>query len=183
MAVSKISGVCTFLYKKRPFILWWVVVNCTGCISASSSSRLLGNAVSALWCVKLTFCHLLIISLFFSSSSQCPPEVWWLLFLLQVTDMRSLFPLRSMFETDTFFLFVWKCCSIIFYSSKQGWWILPSENALPVGAIMCAVTSPVIVFSTTLWKSLLLPCFCLRLLFLFFLPSALLKQVLGSSLS
>lgn len=67
----------------------------------------------------------------------------------------------------TLFLFVWKCCSIIFHTSKQGWWILPLENALPVGAIMCAVTSPVIVFTRTLWKSLLHPCFCPRPLFLF----------------
>lgn len=106
-------------------------------------------------------------------SSPLSQKVWWLLFLLWVTDGRSLFPTQSACETNTFFiyiLFVWKCSSITFYTSKQGWWILPLENALPVGAIMCAVTQPVIVFSTTSWKSLLLPCFCPRLLFLFFSP-------------
>lgn len=144
-----------------------MVVSC--CASASSSSCLqekIGSQLSSICKTRLspsdnfTFC----------TSPQCPLKS------LMITPLAS----GYRYEIVCLFLVIclkqkyfFVCLGILCFTFyKQGWWILPCNNTLSVGAITVYVQwhCLLMVFGRTLWKSLLLLCFCLRLPFRFFSP-------------
>lgn len=145
VAASKITIVFTVTYKQRPFMFLFF-------------------SVSNGWWIELVMLPVLYVCWEMTSPDD------YVSCSRSQTRALCFHPLESLKQKHC--LFVWRCCSIIFYTSKLGWWILPLENALPDGAIMCAVTSPVIVFQYNFMKkfaaSLFLPQATVPAFFFFF---------------